>query len=64
MKDDDSDLVALANMLITNLDYSEHGPMIERWLSAVSDGLSDKDLEDIKNEYAQYSPGCSLLDND
>lgn len=53
MKTEDDKLIALANMLITNLP-NEHIDIIDRWCNAVSDGVSDVEVALIKEEYDQY----------
>lgn len=51
MRDENEDLVHLANMLITGLDSKQHGELIDRWCGAVSDGLTKEDVSDIKEGY-------------
>ena len=50
---EDEYLVALANLLINELP-EEHNDIIDRWCSAVCDGVSDKDKQDIKDEYGHF----------
>lgn len=54
MRNEKDDLIALANLLITNLDAKEHGDLIERWLRAVTDGPTEQDIYDVELEYSDY----------
>lgn len=54
MRNEKDDLIALANLLITNLDAKEHGHLIERWLCAVTDGPTEQDIDDVELEYSDY----------
>lgn len=46
MRNEKDDLIALANLIISDLPIEQES-VIDRWCSAVSDGLTDSDIKEI-----------------